>query len=339
MKQLWMFFLCFALFLAGCQTETPPVVLPVIETPAATAVVFTPSPEAAPTETPVPGRVWLVGSVPNAALQQMAEALAGQSGLALEARPDLQTGLEAGVQVVLVWGQPAGLEAAVIAAPQVPFVLFDGGEGLPQAGNVWRVRSRPEDALFAAGYLTSILAPDWRSAALLPQDAGLGAQGSEVFTNGARYWCGRCAPTYGPVVLFPLTASLPSGSAPSAWLTAFDVLHEKRIEVVYVSPQAVSDELLQGLAARGVVVVGGAPPPADGSDIWAASVFADAPGTLQRIWPDVMSGQPGQEVLVDLQVSHVNEQLLSPGRLERLQAVIADLNEGLIFPFSISPQP
>ncbi|MCA1953897.1 MAG: hypothetical protein LDL12_01985 [Anaerolinea sp.] len=335
MKRFW--FCLLFLFVVGCTATTPTLDLPVVDTPTASmAASATLPPEVPPTQTPAPGRVWLVGSLPDGDFQAAVAALAGQSNLTLEVRPDLQTGLEAEVKMVLAGGNPAGLASAVAAAPQVPFVVFGDAPDLPQATNVWRVRLRPQDQLFVAGYLTAILAPDWRSAALLPEDAGLLAKGSEVFTNGARYWCGRCAPTYGPVVLFPLTATLPSGSAPSAWLTAFDVLHEKRVEVVYVAPQAVSEELLRGLAERRVLVVSGGPLPDSAREIWAAAVMEDPAQTLQEIWADVLAGQPGQERLVALRVAEVNQRLLSPGRQERAELVIAALDEGLISPFSVS---
>jgi hypothetical protein len=339
MKRFWIFFLLMML-LTGCEGITPTAAVPSItEAPTVIAASPTLPPTLLPTQTSVPGRVWLVGDLPADDLQETAAALAEQSNLTLEVRPDLTAGVEAGVSVVLVWGNPAGLTGAVAAAPQIPFVVFGEVPDLAQAANVWRVHLRPQDQLFVAGYLTAILAPDWRSAALLPEDAGVAAQGSEVFTNGARYWCGRCAPTYGPVVLFPLTATLPSGSAPSTWLMAFDGLNEKRVEVVYVAPEAVSEELLRGLVERNVVVVSGGPLPDSVGDVWAAAVIEDTALTLQNIWADVLAGQPAQELLVSLRLSKVNPRLLSPGRQERVEAVIAALDDGLISPFSVSAQP
>ncbi len=316
-----------ALLLAACKPASPTADVTSAPTlPPTAAVPPTETPE--PSATPLPARALLIGDPPDAALSAAVQELAAASGLAFEARPAFSVAQASpDVKIVIYQSMPEEMAALNLGAPETQFVVL-ADQDLPTAANVSIIRSRPEYAQFAAGYIATLIAPDWRAGALLPD-----ASAQDVFINGGRYWCGRCAPTYGPVVLFPLVAVLPPGSPASAWQTSFDGIHQNRIEVLYIAPEAMSDELFATLPPE-LVLVGGATPavlPAR----WAATVAADNITPLQTLWPDLLAGKGGQTLSSSVTLRNVNPDLLSPGRQERVQEVIQLLAEGLINPFLV----
>lgn len=319
--------LLFALLLSACATTTPGVETPAVPTLLPTAAVPpTDTPE--PSPTPLPARALLIGDPADPALSAAVQELAAESGLMFEARPAFSVAeITPDVNIVVYSSMPDEMAALNLAAPNTQFVVL-ADQDLPTAANVSIIRSQPEFVQFAAGYLAAIIAPDWRAGALLPD-----ASAQDVFINGGRYWCGRCAPTYGPVVLFPLAAVLPPGSPASAWQTSFDGIHQSRVEVLYVAPEAVSDELFSTLPP-GLILVGGATP-ASLPARWAATVVEDNITPLQTLWPDLLAGKGGQTLSSMVTLRDVNPEFLSPGRQERVEEVIRLLAEGLINPFLV----
>lgn len=319
--------LLLALFVSACATTAPGVEIPVATTlPPTTAVPPTDTPE--PSPTPLPARALLIGDPADPALFAALQELADESGLMFEARPTFSVAeISPDVIIVVYSSMPDEMAALNLAAPNTQFVVL-ADQDLPTAANVSIIRSRPEYAVFAAGYLSAIIAPDWRAGALLPD-----ASAQDVFINGGRYWCGRCAPTYGPVVLFPLAAVLPPGSPASDWQTGFDGIHQSRIEVLYLAPEAASADLFSTLPPE-LVLLGGVTPetlPAR----WAATVAVDNITPLQNLWPDLLAGKGGQTLSSMVTLRDVNPEFLSPGRQERVEEVIRLLAEGLINPYLV----
>ena len=99
-----------------------------------------------------------------------------------------------------------------------------GGSDLSAGGNLSVVRQLEVQRTFMAGYITTLIAPDWRAAGLLP-DAPADLQ--DAFINGGRYWCGRCIPMYAPLVLFPLAGTQPAGTDAAGWQSTLQDLQKK----------------------------------------------------------------------------------------------------------------
>ncbi|HWQ04442.1 MAG TPA: hypothetical protein VN452_03720 [Longilinea sp.] len=239
---------------------------------------------------------------------------------------------------VVVWiGQAEGIGELAAGAPQVQFVAITSS-ALEPAVNLNIIHIRPEKAVFIAGYISTLIAPDWRGAGLLPSDGPLGDQVQAVFTNGGRFFCGRCAPAFAPVVLFPVSTVLPGNSPPSAWQAAFDELNKNIIEVLYVSNSAASPELLSALSEKGIILIGSQPPTADLLSAWAATVSIDCNSQLELLWPDLFANKPGQSLEAPVVLSDVDPAKLSPGRQELVNAMIGNLQDGTVNPFSVPPE-
>lgn len=324
------------LLLAACGSAVPSLTTaPTASLPDATATLPpTPEPTAAP-ETVV--LVSDSGASPTE--MQNAEtaltALASQNNMILVKKDALSAADLIGEVKIVVWvGAAGGISDLAAGAPQVQFAAITASD-LQPAANLNIIRSRPENAIFIAGYISTLIAPDWRGAALLPSDGPLGEQAQAVFSNGGRFFCGRCAPAYAPVVLFPLSAVLPTGSPASAWQAAFDELNQKVVEVLYVSDAASSPELLASLSGAGITLLGSQLPAAELSSNWAVTVQVDGSALLETLWPDILAGKPGQLLDAPVTLSDIDPEKLSPGRQELVNKMIADLQAGLVNPFSV----
>ena len=329
------------LILVACNLpgESPTQMSKVTQIPSqATAIASNTS-----TATPVVNKLILVAppDVKSPTPQDVQAALsdlAKQPGLSMETVSSIQPGdIKPEWKVVVFLGVPSNLSDLTGAAPKTQFIVIGPGD-LSGAANLSVVRLNVEQQAFLAGYLAETIAPDWRVGGLLPNDGPLGADLESTFRNGGYYQCGTCDPVNGPVVGFPLTATLPSNSDPSAWQGAAADMEKNVINVMYVAPEASSPNLLADLVSKGIVLIGGQTPPDQFRSKWAATVRQDAIASLRSIWPDVIAGKGGMTVNAQLQVVDINPDLLSTGRLRLVQETMSDLQAGLIDPLSVPTQ-
>jgi len=218
--------------------------------------------------------------------------------------------------------------------PDTQFVVISG-EDLTPASNVSVIRTAENQALFLAGYLATLNAPDFRSGALLVDGAANTGPAQDSFLNGGRYFCGRCAPVFAPIVLFPQVGLVPAGADAAGWQTAFDSLNQNFIETVYVPAEGLLPDFVAYLAGKNVGVISNAPPPAGSETIWLATVQTDSVAALASIWPALTAGEGGKTVPAELVLTHVNSENLSPGRQQLAEIIIPDLISGVISPLSV----
>lgn len=328
-------FFCFiSLILGSCngardQYVTPSPALPTV----------TPIPTS--TSTPVPGRVVLVAPLELdpiwvSEVQNALGELAATSGMVLDIREVLSPeDIGEDWKVVVFLSTPANLNDVLSSAPQVQFLVINA-IGLQPNNHLSLLRGRPDWLNFIAGYVTILVAPDWRSMGLLPADEPYGSLISEAFQNGAHYFCGRCAPVYSPVVLFPLYTAMPSGTDARTWQSLSDQMLVNIIYAAYVAPEAASLDLLNYLASSGLVLVGGTTPPDTVRTRWAATVKQDFLTPLNTIWGDLMSGQGGKVIDASIQLTDINNSILTTARIQLVEQTVQDLQNGWIVPLTYS---
>jgi hypothetical protein len=301
---------------------------------AATASALPPTATAAP----LPGKVLLVAppeagtDLANSARTTLA-GLAAAANLAFETRPGLlPEELKPEFKVIVLLQAPQNLPALLAGAPQAQFAVLGGSELEPK-GNLSVIRQREEVRAFLAGYILTLITPDWRALGLLP-DAPPALQ--EAFINGGRYWCGRCVPHYAPMVLFPVATTQPAGTTLAGWKDAFTQLHSKNVlQSVYVAPQANSPELLKALVNQNIIVVGTSTPGAEVQGRYAASVVFNPAAALKKLWPDLLAGKGSVQVPAVLTWADVNEAYFTAGKQRLAEAVVAGLADGTIGPLSV----
>jgi hypothetical protein len=88
--------------------------------------------------------------------------------------------------------------------------------------------------------------------------------------------------------------------------------------------------LLRFLAQEEVAIIGTGAPPNDLSAQWVASLEFDLLQAFKNHWPEFAAGTDDQQVTVPLAITHVNPELLSPGRQQFVERMLADVLAGYI---------
>lgn len=337
---LAMLALLLILALTACQAASPSPSPTLPAKTAAAVATGTPSPTAPlPTATPALSKVLLVtgetgGAADPAAVKAALAELTASSKWLVEERKALQPAeLNAQVKVAVLLVQPANLAELMAASPTTQFILITNAD-VPARGTLSVVRANPEHLAFTAGFIAAIISPDWRAAGLLPDQPGTLLQ---AFQNGGRYWCGRCAPNFAPVVFFPVGTAVPVDSGLAAAQAAYEGLKKNVLQTVYVPAEIGSPEVLDYLNAQKVTLVGGKAPTEALKPRWAVTVKQDALVALKSIWAEVAGGKGGKAVSAAITFSDVNESLFSAGRQRLAQEVIAGLADGMISPLAVAP--
>jgi hypothetical protein len=333
--RLYIIIIIIAAALSACggapAAETP------TEPPASVTPTETPPP---PTETPTPGTVFMV-TTPELnqqqvqAVESVLSELASSSGLNFEIiQPPNPGEIPSHARVIFYFSPPANLGEVKSSAPETQFIVLSEQE-LSVDQNLSVIRSIPEQQAFLAGFISVLVGPDLRAAGLIPSDGAAGPQKLDAFLNGGRYYCGICNPVYVPSVRFPLYYTLPAGSDPAAWQEGVDQLAQNIVYIYYVAPEAASPELLNHILEINGALLGGTSPYDEIRSRWAATIQFDVAETLRQMWPQVVTGEGGQNLNAPLLVTDINPSYLTEGYMGMVNEVKQDLQNGLIYPLSI----
>lgn len=309
-------------------------------TPIPTETIPAPATPEKPTEPADPTQVILLSPPdvdPNFAssLESILSELASSEGLKFERLASLDADqLNPNTRLVVGLAPDPGLAALAASAPQVQFLGIDIPD-LAAGANISTISAQSSSSVqlgFLAGYLAAMVTPEWRVGVLAPNDTPAGVAARQGFGNGVVFFCGLCRQTYPPYVTYPLFAELPSSASPAEWQTAAKALVDQSVKTIYLAPGADSDELSAFLAEAGVNLIGSRPPPAGIGERWIATLQADPTAAIREIWPSLLAGNEGNSFSVPLSVSHVNEDILTPGRMRLLEDMLKNLEEGYITP-------
>ncbi len=326
-----------ALWLTACQGVNPPASSPAPGETQTNSPAVSPSPQ--PTETPTPAPQRVVIYAPegtNPAWVEMARAqLQSRSGGAeVEVLPEWNTrAYGTDVLLTLALAEPPALNEALSAAPQTRFVVLSA-QPLTEAPNLTTLLADPQHLAFAAGLTATVISNDWRAAGLIPANQ---PTLQEAFLNGGRYFCGVCSPGWPLGMTFPLTAGVDTTSGGDWVATAAKLFDEGKVDVFYLSPNAVQPEVityLKGLVqfTQPVRVLGSVPPPAELTDQWAVTLDWDLSTALEEA---LAISEPVALVRVPVIFTHLNEALFTLGRQELVRGVLAELQAGRIAPLSV----
>jgi hypothetical protein len=264
-----------------------------------------PTPTVLPTPLPAADRVVLVRQTnvdQNLAAQaeSILRELANGSGLEFEIRESLiNNEVTSDMKVVVFLERPENLGSLAAGALSTQFVAVTSDDWNP-ADNISVIRLRKENTAFMAGYLSAMLAPNYRVGALLPAEE---ANYNQAFINGVYYYCGFCSSQIYPLNVYPVIATRPAGSPPSAWQAAFDEISARKVNVLFVSDEAASPELFTYLSTMDVALIGTQSPTEEGRSRWVVTVFADGTAPLRNIWPDIMAGNGGKILNASINVA------------------------------------
>jgi len=206
--------------------------------------------------------------------------------------------------------------------------------------NVTIIRRREDHTAFMAGYLAALLAPNFRVGALLPAE---NPATSQAFVNGANYYCGLCASLLYPLNKYPFISTQPVASPAATWQAGFDAININKINVLYLTKEAATPELLAYLAALDVAMIGNQTPPVEGKPKWVATIYSDGITPIREIWDDLLAGKGGKVLNAALKISDnqyvsVGDGLvwLSQGKLEFAQKTMDLLQDNFINPLPVN---
>jgi hypothetical protein len=340
----------FLLWMTACSPGLPVISIPTepVPLPSETAgetdiPVITPLPS--PTTEILPARVILLappGSDPLLVgeVQSILEDLVPRAEYQLETTSSLSSE-QVTPDVYMVVGLPpdTGIENLAASAGGTKFFAI-GIPGLPGSANLTSAffqQDRADLQGFMGGVIAAVVTPDWRIGVISVSDTTDGTMARDSFINGAIYFCGTCRQIYPPffdsqnqLIQYPLYVELPAAASDNEWQSAADYLIERGIETVYVFPEAGGEGLFNYLAESGINLISGVAPPEGLQENWVASIYSDPSSSWNALLEQAILDQELPQVSSELQIGHVNPELLSPGRQMLVEAVMEDLIAGYI---------
>lgn len=276
----------------------------------------------------------------NSYVYQIIERLVSRYSMDLIASDEIiEEALTSNIKVVVSTSPADDLPVIAARHPDIQFVAVDH-PGFSPSENLSLIGSQDtldQQQSFMAGYLSALISDDYKVAALIPSDVEDSATLTEVFVNGARFYCGACRPFYPPYNSFPQYETLPLNASSADFEATIDPLMAKEVEVLFVDGRLASTELFTYLNNWDVMFV------SDSSlyfhewmqlvrNDWAGTVRPDIESALEEIFPLLLEGKGNHEVPVKMVVTSMEEGFISEGRLQLFNEVAEDLQNGLISP-------
>ena len=319
------------LLFSGCSgANATPTATP---TPAATAVP--PTPTASPVEI-----VWVNAQTGNDAITSAITEFAAANSLQYRTLTSLDAaGLNSGTKIVVFASEPAAFKDLAAGATTTQFVVL-GSSSVTAGGNISVVQSNPVDEAFMAGYLTMLIAEDWRAAGLLTSDGPLGAAYADAFTNGARFVCGKCNPFYAPLVDLPLVAAEPAAADNNTLMTATASLTANWLSSAFIDPAFVTASEVTSMNTQAfnwdsVALLSNDQAPQDSGANWAALLSTDTAASLKQLLPQLLTGQGGITLNAQVTLTSINADIVTPGKQALFNRVAADLAANKIIPLTV----
>ena len=299
---------------------------------------------ATPIPTPAPDRAILAApddssSIELAEAQILIAELAAGSGLEFETLSEIFANeITSDIKIIVFLEQPDNLGSLAANAPGTQFVAISSKNWTPPAnGNI--ILKNEDHVAFLSGYLSALLAPNFRVGGLLVSE---NTQFNQAFNNGVSYYCGLCAAVIYPLNTYPVISQQPANSPPATWQAAFNEINSNKINVLFLPGAAASAELGTYLTGMDVAVIGNQAPPEELRSRWVATISSDGLSPLREIWDDLLEGRGGKVVNANLKISDVNQisvadglVKLSQGKMGLLNKVITLLRKGQIYPYSV----
>ena len=345
-------FLIFVVLMTACEPATTPTI---IETPLVTdsPTAESSSSPISPTETSATPTVMIisnregdelsdpeawVGREINSYVYQIIERLVSRYSMDLIVDDDVvEENLTSNIKVVVSTSPTDDLPAIAARHPEIQFVAVDH-PGFSPNENLSLIGAHEtflQQQIFMAGYLSALISDDYKVAALIPLDVEDSTTLTEVFVNGARFFCGACRPLYPPYNAFPQWETLPIDDTSFDFEPIIDSLMVKEIEVLFVDGRLASTELFTYLNNWDLLYVSDISPSFHPwmqlvRNNWVGTVRPDVESALEEIFPLLLEGEGNHDVPVRMVVTSMEEGLLSEGRQRVFDEFAEDLLNGLV---------
>jgi hypothetical protein len=309
-------------------------------------------PTAIPTDTPLPPATIIpTASTPLAILvlptdmdkatsdlyQKTVYDLAQQSGFRFQVRNTLVPAdlADPTLKAVIVLPPDPGVTSLAPSAPGVQFLAVNipnltAGDNL----SVLAGDSQVELPAFLAGYVAAMISDEYHIGMIIPKDNPDAQRAFNAFSNGMTYYCGLCRTFYVSQIGYPTYIEVPADEKPSNYGGYANMLiNDRKVYAIYVYPTLADTDFLSYVGTQGVMLLGTSmPDPRPGG--WVMTVRPDTIKAIQSAWPNLISGQGGQNVQSPLGIADVDPTILTPGKLRLAQETLDSLLAGRILPTS-----
>jgi hypothetical protein len=324
----YLLILALALLLSACGTKTTPSIEP--------TAMATSTPEPSPTPAKPMAILIIPADMPDSdskLYQKTVYDLAQQSGLHFQVRNTLTPAeLDPNVKVVVALPPDPGIAALAASAPQTQFLAVNI-PGVTAGGNISTIGGAgdsPDIPAFLAGYISAMLATDYRTGMVGEKDSTRSGVAAQAFANGRQYYCGLCNPVAPPWYPYPIVVNMPSDVAQGEANAYADALHDRMVQVAYIYPEVQLPSQVTYLSSLGISMIGENPPPEDARSNWVATIQPKWIAAVQNAWSDIVSGSSGKSYPSPLTLTDINPDLLSEGKQRLAQQMMDDLLAGRV---------
>lgn len=169
----------------------------------------------------------------------------------------------------------------------------------------------------------------------MTSDTTLGAGAADAFDNGGKYVCGKCNPSFPPLVDLPQVTALPISATSAEWLSAANTMLAMGVKAFFLDPAAATPEVVAQINASEITLIGTTPPPAGAEALWGATITNDNSAVLKEVLTKALNGEGGQQVVVPVTLTNINATLVSPARQDLFNQTAQLLATGKLAPLSI----
>lgn len=328
MRRIFALLFLLSLLLSACGTQTT-----LTAEPTATATL---APEATPTQAKPMAILVIPADFPDGLSQQYQKTiydLAQQSGLRFQVRNALtQADLEPSLKVVVALPPDPGIAALASAAPETQFLAVNI-PGITAGGNVSTIGGagdNPDLPAFLAGYITTMLATDFRTGMVGEKDSSSSDIAAQAFANGREFYCGLCNPVSPPWYEYPIVVDMPADVREGEVNAYADALNDRQVLAAYIYPTVQKPSQLSYLSSLGILMIGENPPPEDARANWIATIQPDWIAAVQSAWSDIIAGNGGKSHPSPMTLTDINPDLLTEGRQRLAEQMLADLLAGRV---------
>ncbi|MGD8633454.1 MAG: hypothetical protein PVF85_07790 [Anaerolineales bacterium] len=313
-------------------------------TPSVAALQQTPTATVSPTSTRNPDTAVFISpggdlSASNAEIRDIVARLASESGFRLieVEGTEIEAALGEGTKVVVLLEAIDRIGEVAAANPGIGFIVTDNiGIG---PGNIYAVqphRDRADQTGFIAGYIAALITPDFRVGGIALNDDSVENAALQGFVNGAVFYCGLCRPSYPPFNSYP-RAVVVSSVQPEDISSGIQGLKDLGVTTIYLSPGLNQQPVFDAIRDSDLRFIGSDQPTDPSGYTWVASIAPDMAEGIREAWEAWINGEDGQMIEPPITISAADPGILSVGKLDHLEAVIAELASGR-YDTGIDPQ-
>lgn len=182
---------------------------------------------------------------------------------------------------------------------------------------------------FAAGYMSAVLASNYRMAAVGLEDEPLFPPLARAFSEGVTYFCGLCRPASPPFEEYPIIVTLGSEADDAQIAAISQDLANRGVSFVYLTEVSRMGKLSQALADQGIRVLANETPDALQPGALAAVIRPDLDRAVKEALEPALEGEVDRTLIAPIAIDP-NPNIVSSARLRLVQSVLEDLRQGYI---------